>query len=243
MGETEKILLSWSGGKDSAMALYELSRDPRYEVVALLTSIAGEYKRISHHGVREELLDQQAAAIGLPLHKLYLPVGPSQPCTNEVYEELMREVLLWFRERGVYTIAHGDIYLVDIRAYRERNLARVNMKGLFPLWKRNTTELVRDFLRLGFKAYLSCVQGHLAKRFAGQLISHVLLAELPKEVDPCGENGEFHSFVYDGPIFRHPVPVKVGPLVTREGRHYADLLPLDTAPGKGIEAVNIPPVA
>jgi uncharacterized protein (TIGR00290 family) len=234
----EKVLLSWSGGKDSAMALQDLLGDERYEVVGLLTSVAAEYKRISHHGVREELLDMQAELIGLPLEKLYLPSDSGLPCTNERWEELMRSTLQRYCDDGVMLVAHGDLFLEDLRAYRERNLAKLGMKGLFPLWKRDTTQLIQTFIDSGFKAYLSCVEPELGKSFAGRAIDAQLIADLPEGVDPCGEYGEFHSFVYDGPIFRKPVDVVVGEVVCRDTRFYADLLPVATE----VAATEIPPV-
>ena len=147
----EKIVLSWSGGKDSALALYELLRSDRYEVVSLLATVAKQYERISHHGVRTELLEQQAAALGVRLHKLYLP---SYVCTNTDYEAAMKKVMLDYKDAGVLTVAFGDIFLQDLREYRERNLAKVDMKGIFPIWRRDTTELVHAFIDLGFKARL-----------------------------------------------------------------------------------------
>jgi len=221
----EKVLLSWSGGKDSAMALYELRRSARYEVVALLTTVASEFDRVSHHGVRVELLERQAAAVGVALHKLYLP---RDRCTNEEYEALMERTMREYCAAGVSAVAFGDIFLEDLRAYRERNLARVGMRGVFPIWHRDTTELVRTFIGLGFRAYLACVDGtKLGQGFCGRAIDGHLLRDLPAEVDPCGENGEFHFFVYDGPIFRRPVPVTVGEVVARDIRYFADLLPGD----------------
>ena len=159
----EKLVLSWSGGKDSAMALEALLGDERYEVVGLLTSVAEEYKRISHHGVREELLDAQAESVGLPLDKLYLPSDGGVPCTNEHYEKLMREALQPYCDAGVMRVAHGDLFLEDLRAYREKNLARMGMRGVFPLWKRDTAQLIQTFIRSGYKAYLSCVEGVLGR--------------------------------------------------------------------------------
>ncbi len=234
----EKVLFSWSGGKDSSMALHALLRDERYEVVGLLTSVAAEYKRISHHGVREELLEMQAEAIGLPLDRLYLPSDSGVPCTNERYEELMRDTLQRYCDKGVMLVAHGDIFLEDLRTYREKNLARLGMRGVFPLWKRDTTELIHEFIRLGFKARLSCVEGVLGESFAGRAIDASLIEDLPEGIDPCGEYGEFHSFVYDGPIFREPVDITVGEVVCRDTRYYADLLPA----GSSLAATEIPPV-
>ena len=230
----ERVALSWSGGKDSAMALYELRGSGGYEVVALLTTVAREFERVSHHGVRVELLEQQAAAVGVPLHKLYLP--PDR-CTNEEYEALMERTMLDFCARGIRTVAFGDIFLADLRAYRERNLAKVGMRGLFPIWHRDTAELVRTFISLGFRAHLACVDGaKLGREFAGRAIDATLLRDLPPEVDPCGENGEFHSFVYDGPIFHRPVGVTVGEVVARDSRYFADLVPADSlGPAKALE--------
>ena len=221
----EKLVLSWSGGKDSAMALHALLRDDRYEVVGLLTSVAAEYKRISIHGVREDLLELQAESIGLPLDRLYLPSDSGLPCTNERFEELMRDTLQRYCDAGVMLVAHGDIFLEDLRAYREENLARLGMRGVFPLWKHDTAQLIQTFIRSGFKAYLSCVEGKLGAVFAGRAIDADLIDDLPEDVDPCGEYGEFHSFVYDGPIFRKPVNVVVGEVVCRDTRYFADLLP------------------
>jgi uncharacterized protein (TIGR00290 family) len=222
---TIPVVMSWSGGKDSAMALYELCRTGEYDLVALLTSVSEEYRRISHHGVREALLEQQADAIGIPLDKVYLPSGGSHPCTNEVYEQIMRDVMARYNARGVETVAFGDLFLEDLRTYRERNLAQANMRGVFPLWKRDTAHLAREIIALGFKSYLSCVEGKVGPGFAGRAFDRDLLAALPAGTDPCGEHGEFHTYVYDGPIFRRPVAVGVGDIVIRDGRYYADLLP------------------
>lgn len=223
MAARERVVLSWSGGKDSAMGLYELRKAGNFEVVALLTTVAEHYERVSHHGVRVELLEQQAAAVDVALHKLYLP---HERCTNADYEAIMKRAMLQYREAGIRQVAFGDIFLADLRAYRERNLATVGMTALFPIWHRDTSELVRTFISLGFKAYLVCVDGgKLTKGFAGRPIDANLVRDLPQGVDPCGENGEFHSFVYDGPIFSRPVPVKVGDVIQRDTRHFADLLP------------------
>lgn len=220
----EKVVLSWSGGKDSALALHALRGDDRYEVVGLLTSVSEQYKRISHHGVREELLERQAESLGLPLDRLYLPSSAGGACSNETYEALMRDALQRYRDAGVSLVAHGDIFLEDLRAYRERNLARLGMRGVFPLWRRDTAELIRAFIDAGFRAYLSCVASELGAAFAGRAIDAALLDDLPTGVDPCGENGEFHSFVYHGPIFREPIDVVVGEVVRRDTRYFADLL-------------------
>ena len=236
------VVMSWSGGKDSAMALRELGAAHEYEVIALLTSVSEEYRRISHHGVREALLDAQADAIGLPLHKVYLPSTDGRPCTNETYERIMEEAMAHYRIEGVNTVAFGDLFLEDLRAYRERNLAKADMRGLFPLWKRDTSRLAREVLALGFKAYLSCVEGKVGPGFAGRAYDGELLAALPPGVDPCGEYGEFHTYVHDGPIFRRPVRVTIGEIVTRDGRYYADLLPDELEMQAAATRPAMPPV-
>ncbi len=236
------VVMSWSGGKDSAVALHELLRLDEHEVVALMTSVSEEYRRISHHDVREELLDAQADAIGLPLEKVYLPSGPNGGCSNDVYEQIMAETLTPFRRRGVETVAYGDLFLEDIRAWREASLTRLGMRAVFPIWKRDTTELAREVIRSGYRAYTSCVEGSVGREFAGRLYDHEFLAQLPAGVDPCGERGEFHSFVFDGPLFRWPVPVQVGEIVTRDGRFYADLLSPSAPAQPNIVAEMIPQV-
>ncbi len=236
------VVMSWSGGKDSALALHELMTDPRYEVVALMTSVSQEFRRVSHHGVREELLEAQAEAIGVPLTKVYLPSGSSTPCTNEVYEEIMERVMADFRSRGVFTVGFGDLFLEDLRAWRENNLAKVGMTGVFPIWKRDTRQLSHQLIAQGFKAILSCVEGKVGPGFAGRAFDERLLEDLPQGVDPCGEYGEFHSFVHDGPCFSRPVPVKIGETVIRDGRYYADLLPGDKAAPESCVAGDIPPL-
>lgn len=236
------IVMSWSGGKDSALALHELMRDERYEVVELMTSVSEEYRRISHHGVREELLDAQAEAIGLPLTKIYLPTGTTTPCTNEVYEQIMGGVMDKFKARGVWAVGFGDLFLQDLRAWREKNLAKAGMSGVFPIWKRDTRQLSRQLIAMGFKAFLSCVEGKVGEGFVGRPYDEALLRDLPANVDPCGEYGEFHTFVYDGPCFIKPVAVNVGKIVMRDGRYYADLLPSDAAAPMPCAAGQIPPV-
>lgn len=227
------------------MALHELRKNPQYEIVSLLTTISSEYERISHHGVRTELLEQQAAAVGVPLRKLYLPSNDAGSCTNEEYEAAMKIVMMEYADAGIRTVAFGDIFLEDLRAYRESKLSTVGMKGLFPIWKRETAEFVQTFIDLGFKAYLSCVDAQkLGKAFAGRAIDEQLVRDLPHGVDPCGENGEFHSFVYDGPIFGRAVDVKVGEIVARDTRFFADLVPgpgtaEDTASTADVSQINL----
>jgi uncharacterized protein (TIGR00290 family) len=221
----EKVVLAWSGGKDSAMALHALLGSGRYEVVSLLTTVSKQYERISHHGVRVELLEQQAAAIGVCLHKLYLHQAT---CSIEDYEAVMKKAMLEYKEKNVLTVAFGDIFLQDLREYRQRNLAKLGMKAIFPIWGRDTTELIQTFIALGFKAYLTCVDSEkLGEEFAGRPIDTDLIRDLPDGVDPCGENGEFHSYVYDGPIFQRPVKVSAGEVVLRDVRYFADLIPAD----------------
>jgi uncharacterized protein (TIGR00290 family) len=223
MGAREDILFCWSGGKDSAMALFELQNSRRYRIAALLTTVTEQYDRISMHGVRRALLEQQAESIGLPLRKVLI----SPACVNDEYETKMRAALADFQKCGVATVAFGDIFLEDLRAYRESNLAKAGMKGLFPIWKQDTRELVLRFLRLGFRAVVVCVDGKaLDKSFAGRAIDEQFLRELPGGVDPCGENGEFHSFVFDGPLFRRPVRFSTGEVVLRENFYFCDLLPV-----------------
>jgi len=220
----EKVLFTWSGGKDSALALYELQRNGRYEVTALLTTVTEDYDRISMHGVRRVLLEQQAQSLGLPLEIVYIPRNSS----NEDYEARLREKLLQYKSRSVTSVVFGDIFLEDVRNYRENNLAQVGMKGVFPIWKRDTGELALTFIDLGFKAIITCVDSNaLDGKFAGRPFDERFLSELPSNVDPCGENGEFHSFVYDGPIFRKKIKYKKGRIVLRDNRFYfCDLIPV-----------------
>ena len=221
----DKVILSWSGGKDSAMALYALLQSGLYEIVSLLTTVSEQYERISHHGVRVELLEQQAVALGIPLHKLYLHQAN---CSLEDYEAVMKKTMLEYKDKDVLTVAFGDVFLQDLREYRQRNLAKVGMEAIFPIWRRDTTEIVRTFIDLGFKAYLTCVDSEkFGSQFAGRPIDADLIRDLPDGVDPCGENGEYHSYVYDGPIFRRPVGLSVGEVVLRDVRYFADLVPID----------------
>ncbi|GAC1662905.1 MAG: ATPase [Candidatus Acidiferrum sp.] len=216
------VLFCWSGGKDSAMALHVLQQQDDVRVVSLLTTLTEGYQRISMHGVRRELLERQAEALRLPLHEVHIP----PQCVNPVYEARMEEALQFFHDQGVRKVAFGDIFLEDLRAYRERNLARVGMTALLPIWKRDTRELARFFRSAGFRAIAVCVDGKLLdKSFAGRELDESFFADLPAGVDPCGENGEFHTFVFDGPDFSVPVDVRVGEVVEREGFVFCDLLP------------------
>ena len=218
----EPILFSWSGGKDSAMALHEFACGGAFRIASLLTTVSEAYDRISMHGVRRVLLERQAAALGLPLHVIPL----AQCCTNEEYESKMAAALAHFRKDGIRRVAFGDIFLADLRAYRECNLERVGMSALFPIWQRDTRELAVTFLELGFLAIVVCVDSKkLDASFAGRLFDTAFLSELPATVDPCGENGEFHTFVFDGPLFHQPVPITAGEVVTRDGFVFCDLMP------------------
>lgn len=218
----ERVLMGWSGGKDSALSLHELQGDPGVEVAGLLTTLTEGYDRVSMHAVRRTLLEQQAEAVGVPLHKVYIP----QNCTNEIYEARMREALEAFQAQRITTNAFGDLFLEDVRQYRERNLARIGMKAIFPIWGQDTHALARSFVDMGFKAILTCVDPrHLDRSFAGRFFDGTLLEDLPPEVDPCGENGEFHTFVFDGPIFQHPIQCAVGEVVERDGFVFCDVIP------------------
>ena len=217
-----RVLLGWSGGKDAAMALHELKRTDGIEVAALLTTVTEGYDRISMHGVRRELLEKQAGALGYPLDEVLIP----QTCTNEVYEERMRKALARHQREGVTAAAFGDLFLEDIRAYREERMRLAGMSCIFPVWGRPTTEFARQFIDLGFRAIVVCVDTEtLSGDFAGREYDPGFLQDLPAGVDPCGENGEFHTFVYDGPIFSEPVCVRRGETVLRDGRFmYCDLV-------------------
>jgi uncharacterized protein (TIGR00290 family) len=219
---SKDIFLSWSGGKDSALALYEIQKTNNHRVVALLTTITEDYDRISMHGVRRALLEQQADALGIPLRKILIP----KDSTNAIYEAQMRALLEEGLREGIDTVAFGDIFLEDLKLYREKNLAQLGMKGLFPIWKRDTRELAQTFIHLGFKAALACIDtAILNPTFAGRPYDQTLLHDLPPNVDPCGENGEFHSFAFDGPIFKHKVNHTVGEVVQRDHYCFCDFVP------------------
>ncbi len=202
----EKVLFCWSGGKDSAMALHLVLKENQYEVVALLTTLNANVKRVSMHGVREKLLEQQAASIGLPLLKVYVSEG-----TNTEYERAMEDLLLKQKELGVTKVIFGDIFLEDLRAYRENNLSKVGLIAEFPLWKRNTNELITFFLLSNFKTVTCCVSdAYFGKENVGAEITKEFIKALSYNVDPCGENGEYHTFCYDGPVFKTPIKFSIG---------------------------------
>jgi uncharacterized protein (TIGR00290 family) len=218
----ERVIVSWSGGKDSALALYEVAGE--YDIVALLTTVTSGYDRISMHGVRTSLLEQQAAALGFPLEMV--PIPPH--CVNDEYEVRMGAALARYRAAGVSRVVCGDIFLEDVRRYREERLLRDGLTGVFPLWQRDSHDLARRFIELGFRAVLCCVDTQaIDESFAGRVYDEALLAELPPTADPCGENGEFHTFVFDGPSFARSLPYTLGEYTLRDGRFgYRDLFPV-----------------
>jgi uncharacterized protein (TIGR00290 family) len=214
------ILFSWSGGKDSALALHALRQRADVRVTGLLTTVTEGYDRISMHGVRRHLLRRQAEALALPLYEVGIP----PQCVNPVYETRMEQALQLQLDFGVRTVAFGDIFLEDLREYRERNLARLGMRAIFPLWKRDTRELAGEFCALGFHAIAVCIDPKkLDRSFSGREVTPEFFADLPENVDPCGENGEFHTFVFGGPIFGKTITVQRGERVDRDGFTFCDL--------------------
>lgn len=219
-------VFNWSGGKDSAMALWTVLREGRFEVRYLLTTLNREYARVSMHGVREALLDRQAASLGVPLKKIWLPPDT----TMESYDAVMHSALQELSGEGIHSAIFGDIFLRDLRAYREGALAKVGWEAEFPLWDRETGPLARDVVRAGFKAVLVCVDvKRLGSEYAGRMYDEQLLSELPEGVDPCGENGEFHTFVFDGPPLKTPVSFEKGAVVQRDGFYFCDLKSVPSA--------------
>jgi len=219
---SEPILFCWSGGKDSALALHTLLQQNNAHIAALLTTVTEGYDRISMHGVRRELLHWQAESLRLPLHEVFIP----PQCVNPIYEARMEAALLHFYKKGIRRVAFGDIFLEDLRLYREKNLARVDMQALFPIWKRDTRELIREFHAARFRSVAVCIDSKvLGPTFAGRELDASFFADLPPTVDPCGENGEFHTFVIDGPIFSRPIGFTLGEVVQRDSFVFRDLLP------------------
>jgi len=217
------VVFAWSGGKDSMLALHEILRAGEQRVAALLTTVNRDFDRVSMHGVRRELLERQAGALSLPLRTVELSARSS----NDEYQERMTAALAEFRELGIDTVVHGDIFLEDVRAYREAMLAGLGMRASFPIWGTDTTELAERFFRLGYRAVLTCIDTHaIDGSFAGRAYDGALLRDLPASADPCGENGEFHTFVWDGPGFARPVAHALGETVLRDERFlFQDLLP------------------
>ena len=209
----KKALFNWSSGKDSALALYKILQNPEFEINYLLTSVNQQFQRISMHGVRVELLEQQAQSIGIPLEIMQIPEMP----TMEVYEDVMQKTLEKLKNKGITHSVFGDIFLEDLRKYREDKLANMGFEGIFPIWKIPTKELIQEFISLGFKTIVVCVnERYLDKSFAGRIIDQQFIDDLPENVDVCGENGEFHTFTFDGPIFNKPIDFEKGEIVYRK---------------------------
>lgn len=228
---TKKTYLNWSSGKDSALALYYLLQDNMYRVEYLLTSINSHYQRVTMHGLREELLNQQMKMIGIPYGKVELPENPS----NEEYEKRMGEKVRQLQSEGFECSAFGDIFLEDLKRYREQQLTPLGFELLFPIWKKNTHDLMLEFINLGFRAIVVAINAELLdKSFVGRELDRDFLNDLPEGVDPCGENGEFHTFCYDAPYFKNSVPFTIGEKVLKEYTHgkiktgfwFCDLLPV-----------------
>ncbi len=218
----KRVLLSWSSGKDSAWTLHVLRRRGDCEIVGLLTTVNAEFDRVAMHGTRRSVLEAQARAAGLPLWAVPLP----WPCSNETYEQKMREVCARAVSENVEAIAFGDLFLQDVRAYRERQLQPTGLEPLFPLWQQPTSTLAREMIANGLCARLTCMDTRqLPSTFAGREFDEALLRELPSETDPCGERGEFHTCVYAGPMFNFPILLEAGEIVTRDGFTYADFAP------------------
>jgi uncharacterized protein (TIGR00290 family) len=219
-----KAIMNWSGGKDSTLALYKVLSEG-IELHGLFTTISHQLRRITMHGVREELLDAQAAALGILLQKLELPASD----TMDLYNELMQEKMNAFKMEGVTHSVFGDIHLEDLKKYREEQLKKVGVEALFPLWKRPVSDVVTEFINLGFKAVVVCVNArYLDQSFVGRILDADFIKDLPDNVDVCGENGEFHSFVYDGPIFKQPVPIALGEVVYKDYSNGTEDLGYDT---------------
>jgi len=235
MADCIQAYMNWSGGKDSALCLYKILQDDKYNVTHLLTSVNAAHNRVSMHGVRRELLVKQAEAIGLPLETIELPEQPAMP----KYEQAMLTKVQQLKQQGCTHAIFGDIFLEDLRTYREQQLQQQNIQCLFPLWKMETTALVKEFIQLGFKSMVVCVnEQYLDKSFCGRVIDDNFLADLPANVDPCGENGEFHSFVFEAPLFKQPIPIVKGDIVRKEypapvpgekpyGFYFCDILPAE----------------
>lgn len=213
MSAPKKALFNWSSGKDSALALYKILQNPDFKIECLLTSVNQQYQRISMHGVRVELLEDQAKSINLPLKIMQIPEMP----TMEVYENVMTETLSELKKGGITHSVFGDIFLEDLRKYREDKLAQIGFEGVFPIWQIPTTDLIQEFIRLGFKTIVVCVnERYLDKSFVGRIIDQDFINDLPENVDVCGENGEFHTFTFDGPIFSETINFEIGETVYRK---------------------------
>lgn len=226
MSRKRKTLLSWSSGKDSAWTLHRLHQDSETDLVGLFTTVNAKYDRVNMHATPVGLLRRQAEAAGLPLREIRLP----DPCPMEAYNAVMQRFVARCKAEGVERMAFGDLFLSDIREYREQQLEGTGIEARFPLWGLPTRALAEEMISAGVVAYVSCVDlKKLPARFAGRLWSRELLAELPEDCDPCGENGEIHTVVVDGPMFRHPVSARVGEIIERDGFAYADIIPVNEA--------------
>jgi len=213
-----KAIFNWSGGKDSSLCLHKVLSDNLFNIQYLLTTLNGQNNRVSMHGVSENLLDLQSKSIGIPLKKIYLPETPSMG----EYDCIITDFLLKAKSDNIHTSIFGDIFLEDLREYREKQLAKLNFEAVFPLWKRDTKEIAQEFIDLGFKTIITSVDGrYLDKSFAGRIYDESFLKDLPQNVDFCGENGEFHSFVFDGPIFKNPIPFEKGEIVYKEYKSHS----------------------
>ncbi|MCT8137069.1 diphthine--ammonia ligase [Anaerobacillus sp. CMMVII] len=217
----ERAAVSWSGGKDSTFALYKILKADQYKVEALLTTVTEGFNRISIHGVRESLLEKQAESLAIPLKKMYIP----QESSNEVYQKRMSEQLKELKNVGIETIVFGDIFLEDVRAYREELIEKLKMKAIFPLWGQSTDELINEFFSVGFKTITTCIDTEkVTSEFLGREMDEHFIKELPKNVDPCGENGEFHTFTFEGPLFKQKIDFRIGEWVERGRFHFRDLV-------------------
>ena len=217
MKKTTPLLFSWSGGKDSSLALYEIQKAGEYEITALITTVTSDYDRVSMHGLRTELLEEQARSLDIPLQKVLI----SKAASNDEYESAFNDVLINHKEKGIERVVFGDLFLEDIKKYRENLLGKIGMESFFPIWKQDTAKLAQQFIDLGFKAKTICVDSEvLGEEFAGREFNEEFLNELPREIDPCGENGEFHTFVYDGPMFKNPIEHILGEIVLRDERFF-----------------------
>jgi uncharacterized protein (TIGR00290 family) len=220
----DKVILSWSGGKDSAFSLYKIINENELECVGLLTTFTKEYDRVTMHGVRRSLIEKQALLLNIPLEIVYIPKN----CSMEEYGIIMRNALIKYKEKGIKGFVFGDVFLEDVRSYREKMLYSEGFNGYFPLWRKDTKELVLQFINLGFKAIVTCVDGNiLGPLYVGRELNEDFLRELPLTVDPAGENGEYHCFVYDGPLFDEPMHIKIGEIVKQnvQGKtfYYCDI--------------------
>jgi len=215
-----KAVLSWSSGKDSAWALHVMRQEAKYEIVGLVTTINERFDRVAMHAVRVSLLEQQSDSIGIPLWKVPIPY----PCSNEQYESAMKQLLKKAKSEEISHFAFGDLFLEDIREYREKQLSNTAISPLFPLWKRPTDQLAREMVRSGLRAFITCIDPkQIDPSFAGRIFDDSFLNDLPPGVDPCGERGEFHSFAYAGPMFRYSIEIHPGEIVERDGFVFADL--------------------